>query len=50
MIKVVAVKAPEFGEYRTNALDDIAVMTGTSLVSEEIGTKMKDIRDVRFKC
>ena len=46
MIKVIAVKAPEFGEYRTNALDDIAVMTGTSLVSEEIGTKMKDIRDV----
>ena len=46
MIKVVAVKAPEFGEYRTNTLDDIAVMTGTTLVSEEIGTKLKDIRDI----
>ena len=46
MLKVVAVKAPEFGEYRSNTLDDIAVMTGTSVVSEEIGTKMKDIREV----
>lgn len=46
MLKVVAVKAPEFGEYRTNALDDIAVMTGTKLVSEEIGVKMKDMREL----
>jgi chaperonin GroEL len=46
MLKVVAVKAPEFGEYRSNTLDDIAVMTGTSVVSEEIGTKMKDIKDI----
>lgn len=46
ILKVVAVKAPEFGEYRTNALDDIAVMTGTTLVSEEIGTKLKDIKEV----
>lgn len=46
MLKVVAVKAPEFGEYRSNTLDDIAVMTGTTVVSEEIGTKMKDIREV----
>lgn len=43
MIKVVAVKAPEFGEYRTNALDDIAIMTSGVLVSEELGTKMKDV-------
>ena len=48
IIKVVAVRAPEFGEYRTNALDDIAVMTGTSLVSEQIGVKMKDVRDSDF--
>lgn len=47
MLKVVAVKAPEFGEYRTNALDDIAVMTGTKLVSEEIGVKMKDMRELQ---
>lgn len=46
MLKVVAVRAPEFGEYRTNALDDIAVMTGTKLVSEEIGIKMKDIKEL----
>jgi len=45
MLKVVAVRAPEFGEYRTNALDDIAVMTGTKLVSEELGTKLKDIKE-----
>ena len=46
MLKVVAVRAPEFGEYRTNALDDIAVMTGTKLVSEELGTKLKDLTEV----
>jgi chaperonin GroEL len=46
MLKVVAVKAPEFGEYRSNTLDDIAVMTGTTVISEEIGTKMKDIKDI----
>ena len=46
MLKVVAVKAPEFGEYRSNTLDDIAVMTGTTVVSEEIGTKFKDLREV----
>lgn len=46
IFKVVAVRAPEFGEYRTNALDDIAVLTGTTLVSEEIGTKMKDIHNI----
>ena len=46
MLKVVAVKAPEFGEYRSNTLDDIAVMTGTTVVSEEIGTKLKDIKEV----
>lgn len=46
VLKVVAVKAPEFGEYRTNALDDIAVMTGTTLVSEELGTKLNQIRNI----
>ena len=46
MIKVVAVRAPEFGEYRTNALDDIAVMTGTKLVSDEIGVKLKDMKEI----
>lgn len=46
VLKVVAVRAPEFGEYRTNALDDIAVMTGTKLVSDEIGVKMKDLTEL----
>ena len=46
VLKVVAVRAPEFGEYRTNALDDIAVMTGTKLVSEEIGVKLKDMKEI----
>ena len=48
MLKVVAVRAPEFGEYRTNALDDIAVMTGTQLVSEQLGVKMREVRDLAF--
>lgn len=46
VIKVCAVKAPDFGEYRRNFLDDIAVLTKTKLVSNELGVKLRDIKDV----
>lgn len=42
-LKVVAVKAPGFGDRRKAMLEDIAVLTGATVVSEETGTSLKEI-------
>lgn len=39
-LKVVAVKAPGFGERKTSYLEDIAVLTGATLVKEELGISL----------
>ena len=39
----VAVKAPSFGEKRKAMLEDIAILTGGSVVSEELGLDFKNI-------
>ena len=41
-LKVCAVKAPGFGDRRKAMLEDIAVLTGGTLVSEEMGNALKD--------
>lgn len=41
-LKVVAVKAPGFGERRKEMLMDIATLTGANLVSEELGRTLED--------
>lgn len=41
-LKVVAVKAPGFGDKRKAMLQDIAVLTGATVVSEETGVSLKD--------
>ena len=41
--KSVAVKAPGFGERRKAMLQDIAVLTGGQVVSEEVGLKLENI-------
>ncbi len=38
-----AVKAPAFGERRKAVLDDIAVLTGGQVISEEIGLKLENV-------
>merc|ERR1712139_107046 len=38
--KLVAVKAPGFGERRTQYLEDIATMTGATIIKEELGTTL----------
>lgn len=43
-LKVCAVKAPGFGESRSKNLQDIATLTGATLISEEIGIKLKDAK------
>ena len=41
-LKVAAVKAPGFGDRRKAMLEDIAILTGGMLVSEETGAKLED--------
>ncbi|HEX7308301.1 chaperonin GroEL [Lentzea sp.] len=41
-LKVVAVKAPFFGDRRKAFLDDLAVVTGGEVVSSEIGLKLSE--------
>ena len=40
--KVVAVKAPGYGDRRKEMLQDIAILTGGSVISEELGFELKD--------
>ena len=40
-LHVVAVKAPGFGDRRKAMLEDIAVLTGGTLISEEVGQKLE---------
>jgi len=42
-LKVAAVKAPGFGDRRKAMLQDIAVLTGANVVSEETGMSLKEI-------
>ena len=42
-LKCVAVKAPGFGDRRKALLQDIAVLTGGKVVSEELGIKLENI-------
>ncbi len=42
-INVAAVKAPGFGDRRKAMLDDIAVLTGGKLISEELGLKLESV-------
>ncbi len=41
-IKVCAVKAPGFGDRRKDMLQDIAILTGGQVVSEEVGIKLEN--------
>jgi chaperonin GroEL len=42
-INVVAVKAPGFGDRRKAMLDDMAILTGGTVISEEIGRKLDSV-------
>jgi chaperonin GroEL len=42
-LQVAAVKAPGFGDRRKAMLQDIAVLTGGSVVSEDLGIKLENI-------
>ncbi|MEI7610534.1 MAG: chaperonin GroEL, partial [Rhodospirillaceae bacterium] len=42
-LKIAAVKAPGFGDRRKAMLEDIAVVTGGQLVSEDMGIKLENV-------
>src|SRR5215831_13565321 len=43
-LQVCAVKAPGFGDRRKAMLEDIAVLTGGEVISEDLGIKLENIR------
>jgi chaperonin GroEL len=43
LLNVVAVKAPGFGDRRKAMLEDLAVLTGGQVVSEEVGLKLDQV-------
>jgi chaperonin GroEL len=42
VLKIAAVKAPGFGDRRKEMLEDIAILTGGTVISEEKGYKLED--------
>ncbi len=42
-LKVAAVKAPGFGDRRKAMLEDLAVLTGGTLVTEDLGIKLEEV-------
>mgnify|MGYP006084086867 FL=1 len=45
IVKVAAVKAPGFGDRRKAILEDIAVLTGATVISEEVGLSLEAITE-----
>merc|ERR1712226_1039859 len=43
-IKVCAVKAPGFGDNRKATMQDISILTGGTVISEEVGMKLDDVQ------
>ena len=43
-LKIVAVKAPGFGDRRKEMLEDIAILTGGTVISEDLGVKLENVK------
>jgi chaperonin GroEL len=43
-LKVAAVKAPGFGDRRKAMLEDIAILTGGQVISEDLGVKLENVK------
>jgi chaperonin GroEL len=41
-LKIAAVKAPGFGDKRKEMLQDLAVLTGATVISEDMGLSLSD--------
>ena len=49
ILKVCAVKAPDFGDRRTAILEDIAIMTGATVISETKGMVLRKLKRSDFE-
>jgi chaperonin GroEL len=43
-IKVCAVKAPAFGDRRKAILEDLAILTGAKVITEDLGIKLENVK------
>ena len=43
-MKITAIKAPRYGEERRNILEDLALVTGATLVTKDSGIRLKDVK------
>jgi chaperonin GroEL len=48
IVRVVAVKAPDFGERRTLLLEDLAIVTGGQVISKEKGLKLDKMNVAQY--
>jgi len=48
-LHVAAVKAPGFGDRRKAMLEDIAILTGGKMISEDMGYKLENVTTGRFR-
>ncbi len=48
ILKVVAVKAPAFGDRRKDILRDIAIVTGGEYISEDLGSKLESVETTQL--
>jgi chaperonin GroEL len=49
IVKVCAVKAPDFGERRTLLLEDIAILTGGQVISKDKGLKLEKLNAMQLE-
>ena len=43
IVNVVAIRAPGFGDFRKSLLEDIAILTGGTLITEELGLRLDSV-------
>jgi chaperonin GroEL len=46
VLKVAAAKAPGFGDRRKAMLEDIAILTGGTMISDDLGIKLENTREI----
>jgi len=49
-MKITAIKAPRYGEERRNLLEDLALVTGATLITKDLGIRLKDVKLEHLGC
>ena len=48
-MKVIAIKAPGFGERKSSYLEDIAILTGAQVVKDEVGLSIDKVTQAQLR-